>query len=324
MTGSTGQRVLGIHPGALGDVILFARRLANLGGPVTLVCRSAVGRLLGELGVVAGHLSFDDLPWEAVFAEGAAGGERLAQALAGHDRLISCYAEGDSSAQQRLAQLAGTREADVLPIRPPAEFDGHLVDLWTRRLAADPVDASPWPVAGGLRAAAAEAVGRLGLDADRPVAWLHPGAGSEGKCWSAHRFGELADGLYDAGYQPAMVVGPVELDRWPSERFRRLRASAPTWESPSLVQLAGALAGACVFVGNDSGPAHLAAAVGCPTLALFGPTRARHFAPVGPCVRTIETDDLAGLAVAEVAAQARAMVTARLHRGQSDCREAGS
>jgi len=49
----------------------------------------------------------------------------------------------------------------------------------------------------------------------------------------------------------------------------------------SLVQIAGLLSLAAVTVGNDSGPTHLAAAVGCPTVAVFGPTDPVVWAPVG-------------------------------------------
>jgi hypothetical protein len=52
------------------------------------------------------------------------------------------------------------------------------------------------------------------------------------------------------------------------------------------VKIAGLLSLAGVMVGNDSGPTHLAAAVGCPTVAVFGPTDPLVWAPVGPRVRT--------------------------------------
>ena len=54
------------------------------------------------------------------------------------------------------------------------------------------------------------------------------------------------------------------------------------------VQLAQALQDSHLFVGNDSGPTHLAAMLGVPTVALFGPTDAGVWAPVGPHVRVLE------------------------------------
>jgi len=69
--------------------------------------------------------------------------------------------------------------------------------------------------------------------------------------------------------------------------------------------LAGVLAGAETYLGNDSGVSHLAAAVGTPTLALFGPTDARHFRPVGRRVRCIEAPNMEGIGAGEVLAVLR-------------------
>ena len=55
----------------------------------------------------------------------------------------------------------------------------------------------------------------------------------------------------------------------------------PTLQRASLVELARELASARLYIGNDSGITHLAAAVGCPTIALFGPTDAAVWAPRG-------------------------------------------
>ena len=54
------------------------------------------------------------------------------------------------------------------------------------------------------------------------------------------------------------------------------------------------------YVGNDSGPTHLAAAVGAATVALFGPSRQDHFAPIGPNVRIVQAEKLDELSVEKV------------------------
>lgn len=87
-----------------------------------------------------------------------------------------------------------------------------------------------------------------------------------------------------------------------AEERDRLAREFPVLTALPLSALAGVLAGARASVGNDSGPAHLAAAVGALTLALFGPTRPEHFAPVGPHVRTLTADGpMAALPAARVA-----------------------
>ena len=104
------------------------------------------------------------------------------------------------------------------------------------------------------------------------------------------------------GRAVVFVLGPAELDRWPDGDIRRLDSEFATVKSPSLVALAGLLGGAVAYVGNDSGVSHLSAAVGAPSVALFGPTRAEHFAPLGPAVRVIQADRLADISPAEVEA----------------------
>jgi ADP-heptose:LPS heptosyltransferase len=69
-----------------------------------------------------------------------------------------------------------------------------------------------------------------------------------------------------------------------------------------LYELACWLATARVYIGNDSGITHLAAAVGTPVVALFGPTDPRIWAPRGPQVHVIARPALADIAVEEVLA----------------------
>jgi ADP-heptose:LPS heptosyltransferase len=49
---------------------------------------------------------------------------------------------------------------------------------------------------------------------------------------------------------------------------------------------------AAIFIGNDSGPAHLAGIIGLPTIALFGPTNPANWKPLGPKVQTLHGDDV--------------------------------
>ena len=115
---------------------------------------------------------------------------------------------------------------------------------------------------------------------------LAPGSGSPGKCWPAQRWLDLAGQLVSDGSAVAVVAGPVERDgddpwrwSWPVE---------VEWiRDRTVVELALSLRSARAFVGNDSGPTHLAAALWVPTLAIFGPTDPRVWAPVGDHVRVV-------------------------------------
>ena len=128
---------------------------------------------------------------------------------------------------------------------------------------------------------------------------LGPTANWDGKIWPARRFVELARALQAVlpGAGVALFGGPGGDER--------ARAAPVLAGLPMAVDLCGALslseAAACLarcalFVGNDSGLMHLAAAAGVPTLGLFGPSPADEYAPVGRCAGFVEADGPAGLA----------------------------
>ncbi|MGD9612135.1 MAG: glycosyltransferase family 9 protein [Kiritimatiellia bacterium] len=132
-----------------------------------------------------------------------------------------------------------------------------------------------WPVE--LRAQGRERLRARGLRG-RPVA-VHPGSGSPTKNWPVARFVEIVRRLRAAGRETVAVLG--EADVAEAAVFARELPDLPVLTDLTLVELAGALAECSAFLGNDSGIAHLAAAVGVPTTALFGPSDADVWAPRG-------------------------------------------
>jgi heptosyltransferase-3 len=143
---------------------------------------------------------------------------------------------------------------------------------------------------------------------------LAPGSGGRGKCWPRERWLALAAQLAAAGRQLAVLVGPVELERddprrWPWPVPLRFLVDLP------LPVLAEQLAAAGGFVGNDSGTTHLAAMLGAPTVALFGPTDPAVWAPTGASVCVLGGGEPAAFAaVAEAAAAALQGSCARTRR----------
>ena len=106
----------------------------------------------------------------------------------------------------------------------------------------------------------------------RPYAVIHPVAAEPGKTWPKDRFREVASHLQRSfDLTPIFIGGPGE----DLSTFREWRtvAGAPLGEIKSLV------AGAALFVGNDSGPAHMAAAFGIPVVVIFGPSDPVAWAP---------------------------------------------
>ena len=110
---------------------------------------------------------------------------------------------------------------------------------------------------------------------------LHPGSGDRGKNWPMERFVELARRLQDGGQRVIWITGPAEDDA-------ALPSGAEAWRSAPLATLAASLRRARLYIGNDSGITHLAAASGCATIALFGASDSAVWAPRGLQVTIVE------------------------------------
>jgi ADP-heptose:LPS heptosyltransferase len=113
---------------------------------------------------------------------------------------------------------------------------------------------------------------------------LHPGISRFrlNKRWPAARFAGLADRLVDRfGLPIVLTAGPGEREQ-AEEVARRMRAGCEIVEPADLGELKSVLAGARLVVSADTGPAHVAAALGVATLTLVGPTDPREIAPYGP------------------------------------------
>jgi ADP-heptose:LPS heptosyltransferase len=139
---------------------------------------------------------------------------------------------------------------------------------------------------------------------DGPVgtyAALHPFASAPEKAWPVDRFIAVGRHLRDhSGLEPVVLAGPVD-DASPFEEFRVYR-NAP------LAAVKSVLAGAQLFVGNDSGPAHIAAAFGVPVVALFGPSDPVTWAPWRTEAQVLTSPEaMAGIGVEQVISAADAL-----------------
>lgn len=144
---------------------------------------------------------------------------------------------------------------------------------------------SPPPLPVAWTAPADRALAARLLPAEGPLIGLGPTANWAGKVWPAERFVALYQSLAEStlpGARPVIFAGPGEAEA---------ALAAPVLAAlPQAIDLAGRLtlpqAAACLarldlFVGNDSGLMHLAAAAGAPTLGLFGPSPVDEYAPAG-------------------------------------------
>jgi lipopolysaccharide heptosyltransferase II len=121
------------------------------------------------------------------------------------------------------------------------------------------------------------------IDPARPLVGIHPGATWPAKHWAAERFGHLAERLSRSGIQVVVFGGPGDVDTLSAVR-RSAGVPLRVIEQPSLRELAAVISWCSAFVGNDAGPIHIAAAVGTPTMGLFGPGEENIWFPYDPAL----------------------------------------
>jgi ADP-heptose:LPS heptosyltransferase len=117
-----------------------------------------------------------------------------------------------------------------------------------------------------VRAEGQRALHAAGWDGTRALVVVHPGAGGGDKRWAATGFAATLGPL--AG-RAAIIVHRGPADTAATAELRPLLPGAGLLDEPELTTLAGALTHASLYLGNDSGPSHLAAALGVPSVLLY-------------------------------------------------------
>jgi ADP-heptose:LPS heptosyltransferase len=282
-----------IHTGAIGDLVQTGPLLAAVRAKwpearVTLVGRPERGRLLEMAGLVDATVDAETSGLWRLAGDGGASGP-LPRALAEADLVIDLlWRPGEKPWRGRIASLE--------PL-PPEDWTRSAA-AWLLEQAAglELAAAAPEPVLAvpdAVRESARRALAAKGIR--RAFAAIHPGSGSTKKNWAMERFGEVARRLREkTGRSVAWLLGPAEVERGtvpPAPKGEAVLADL------ALETVAGILALADGYVGNDSGVTQLAAAVrgaegrATPTVALFGPTDVRVWAPRGRHVRVVRSPD---------------------------------
>jgi len=185
---------------------------------------------------------------------------------------------------------------DRVCLLPPFPADTtHLTDHHLRTLASIGIKASGVTPAIYPSRAEIEWAKRYLRDSnltprpDRPLVALHPGAGSIHKAWSPTRFAALGRLLHAFGFCVLLISGPADGALTGDALASLPEVPCVLLRDLPLNSLAAILQQSALYVGNDSGISHLAAAVGIPTIAIFGPTDPRIWAPRGRFVRVLST-----------------------------------
>ena len=168
----------------------------------------------------------------------------VAERIAGFDEVVSWYGSNRLEFRQLFPRWT------FLDALPGKQWQGHATDFFLQQVGAP---------AGAISQIKLESVAKRGSVV------IHPFSGSAGKNWPLNRYQELARKL----------ALPVEWTAGPEEVLENAQ------RFDSLLDLARWMAGAALYVGNDSGISHLAAAIGLPSIVVFRSTQPRLWAPRG-------------------------------------------
>lgn len=289
------RRILVLRGGALGDFILTipALRLLRERWPTATIELAGNARA-AELGRWEGLLdrvhSQNEARWAALYGTAPLPGP-LRSWLAGFDLVVCAWPDPDGQIARHLAHLGprclfGAAQPGTAPAA--RHFCGILAPLG---LATEDFRST-------LRFA-------QGLERGYTIS-IHPGSGSPKRNWPVARWEALCEALI-ADHQPLLIVGG-EADEAAAAKLARFGNTA--FGLP-LDKLARLLATSRLHVGHDTGITHLAAAVGTPCLALFGPSDPNLWAPPGPHVRVLHPGHtLEDIGVVEVFAEIQRLLGA--------------
>jgi heptosyltransferase-2 len=203
----------------------------------------------------------------------------LAPFLAGIPRRTGFYGEARFGllndlrpGERRLPRMIDQMGALALPKGAPLPADWPLPEL---TVSADELAA--WRVRRGL------------WDVPRPIVALCPGAVGAGKAWPPEHYAALAKALTQDGAAVWILGGPPET-AIAREIAESAGAHARDLTGGDLREAILALAAADLAVTNDSGLMHVSAALGTPTIAIFGPTSPWHWKPLNPVAAILEPD----------------------------------
>lgn len=306
---ATPQRILVIECWQLGDAVmalpfLRALRARFPDAHVALLCKASSRTLLEPCGLIDEYV-VGDIPWTA-FSDKYAPGRytsREFRALMGRLRNAHFDVTIDARADVRANLLTWlTRTPRRIGFGGPGSRlltdrvngprdDTHKVEDWMTMLGplggAVPATEPRLAVDPDAAASVEQWLAARAIDPATRLVAIHPSARLATRRWPFDRFAALTRSLQQMPrVQVLALVDPDDYGRGLGAIDGVLTAQ------PTLPELPAYLAACDLFVGNDSGPAHIAAAVGTPTVTIFGPQVAAWYRPYGAQHRVVQLDDV--------------------------------
>jgi heptosyltransferase-2 len=286
-------RILVLRGGAIGDFIVTLPALRKLRdrwpqAHIELVGYPHVAVLARAAGLVNHIESLDKAEIARFFAARPVFTEAQCAYLRSFHFVVTYLHDPDGTVRANLT-AAGARQ--VL-YGSPLITAGHAIEallkpLETLALYAEGVEQPRLTLAVEQLAWGRDWLAARGLGGQKILA-VHPGSGSPRKNWPVENFTAVLRSL-PRGVTPLLVLG--EADEELVAPLARTLPDVSRLVGCTLLEVASVLANCAAYLGNDSGITHLAAALGVPVVALFGPSNPEHWAPRGPRVTILQAPD---------------------------------
>ena len=283
-----------LHPGALGDILLAvpAIRRLRLRYPhhrLVLCAHERAAALLGATSLVDEWIAFQGAGCAALFNGSRPEDPALLDCLSRCDLAVAWIRD---EAGMLAAGLRTCGAADAVVQSPFAQTLNavHQSDRYAELLGEKTVEVpnvTYLVMPDDLCQEAQAHLQTCGVSFNRPIALVHPGSGSRHKCVNPDIWGSVTRGLNEQGVQSLLLEGPADREVI-QDLLDQLSHRPILLRDLSLSLLAGVLSLTDLYVGHDSGVTHLAALLGVPTVALFGPTDPARWAPRGTAVTVLQ------------------------------------
>lgn len=290
------HRLLIIHQGAVGDLILSLPALHAIRTAYPLHHIEVLGYprilcLVHQRFYADTVASIERAMFASLYGDEPPADPSLRAYFNGFDPV---FIFGGRMQEAAVANIRRMTNGKVFAVRPFPETERlHVSDFQVQQLCGWGIAPSAaQPILFPSEDDAAEGsrlLHSLGLQTrGRAVMAVHPGSGSSRKNWPAECFADLIRTVaQQRACEIMLIAGPADDEpcRQVEQRLAGMRTAIV--RHPELSVLAGLLKQCSLYVGNDSGVTHLAAAVGVPTIATFGPTDPAVWGPRGRRVRIL-------------------------------------
>jgi heptosyltransferase-2 len=300
-----------VEPWGIGDVVLSTALLRALrenypAARIALLAKSHAIELLQNSGLVDEVIPFD-FPWTAFSGKLAPGKyaprqfQALIQELRDRNFDVSLDARRDirsnvvtylAGARRRIGYDFGGGAHLLTDVLPSGTQNDHKISDWLALLRPLGIDRTEGlspslTVTEGEKEIARRAIGTVGLSSEREIVGIHPGASHVVRHWDAGKFASVIDRLVDDLNVQVLLFEEKDGDSAeiaPRNPIPRIRSDLRGFM---------ALVTQCdLLLCSDSGPMHIANALGVPVTALFGPQRRDWYGPRGKLDNVVQVDEM--------------------------------